>query len=638
MEEDKIKLKIDGQDVTARHGMTVLEAAGKADIYIPKLCNHPDLAPFGACRLCITKIEGMKGLPCACTTPVTNDMVVTTNDDQLSELRKEILSLLLEEHPHACLSCAQKEGCTREPCSTNVPVDERCCPKFGSCELQKVVEYVGFREDTPKYIPKEKRVVDDEPLFIRDYGLCIQCGRCVRACRELRKVGTLGFLGRSYEVEIGTAYDRSFADAGCRFCGACVEVCPTGALLDKDLPSGPKEKVLVPCRSGCPAGVDVPRYLHFITNKNYTDAHKILREALPLPGTIGTICEHPCEEDCRRGKVNEPIAIADLHVFASFHGDGSWKSKISDNGKKIAVVGSGLVGMSGAYFLRLKGYDVTVFEKENEPGGKLRTSDSSSELTKTCLSRELGDLKDIGIEIKTSSNIEDPKPLLENGYDAVLLALGSSPSSKISSSEYDKIFAAGEMTSSTDLGIPEKVAAGKSAASTIDRSLGGDGELNPIFLVPEEPIPCLGRIEGFAYLKRKDAKSSIGTAREMPIMAEEDVVYEAARCLHCNLRLLISEVSLPPEEWLSLTAENVERVPECEGVYILLDEEKNTLKIKGTVNLRSDIIAELDSKAKFFKFEEDRMYSQRESELLQQHLQKYGEMPGGGEDELDDLF
>jgi len=640
MDGNEIKLKIDEQDVIARPGMTVMDAAGVADIYIPKLCNHPDLTSFGACRLCITKIEDMKGLPCACTTPVSEGMVVVSDDDELSDLRKEILSLLLEDHPHACLICAQKEGCTRQPCSTNVPINERCCPKFGSCELQKVVEYVGLREDTPKYVPKEKCIVENEPLFIRDHSICILCGRCVRACRELRGVGTIGFLGRSYEVEIGTAYDRSFADTGCRFCGACVEVCPTGTLLDKDLPSGPKEKVLVPCRSSCPAGVDVPRFLHLIANKNYTDAQNVLREALPLPGTIGTLCEHPCEEDCRRGKVNEPIAITDLHVFSSFKGNGSWKSKFNNNknGKNIAVVGSGLVGLSGAYYLRLKGYYVTVFEKENEAGGKLRTSDSSSELTKTCLSREINDLKDVGIEIQISSNIEDPKSLLEKGYDAVMLAIGSSPPSNMAPSVNDKIFAAGDMASSSELSIPDAVAAGKNAASTIDKSLGGDGEVIPIFLEFEEPQHCIGRIEGFAYLKRRDIKSSVGEAKEIPNMTEEDPVYEAARCLHCNLRLLISEISLPPEEWLSLTAENVDKVPECEGVYVLLDEEKNTLKIKGTMNLRSDITAELDSKAKFFKFEEDRMYSQRESELLQQHLQKYGEMPGGGEDELDELF
>jgi ferredoxin len=617
----EIKLKIDGNDVVSQPGMTVMDAADSAGIYIPKLCNHPDLSPFGACRLCITKIEKMKGLPCACTTPVQDNMVVTTTDSELTELRKEIMSLILENHPHACLTCAQKEGCTREPCSTNVPVNERCCVKFGSCELQKVMEYVGLREDTSRYVPQEMRVVDDEPLFIRDYGLCILCGRCVRACRELRKVGTLGFLGRSYDVQIGTAYDRSFADTGCRFCGACVAVCPTGALLDKDLPSGPKDKVLVPCRSNCSAGVNVPRFLHLIANENLIDAQKVLYEALPMPGTIGAICQHPCEEDCRRGKINDPIAIAKLHVLAEAHDNNLWKPEIGEggSGKKIAVIGSGLSGLSGAYFLRLKGHDVTVFEKEEEPGGKVKSMGSSTELTKTYLAKDIENLKYFGINIQISSNIEDPKELLSNDYDAVLLATGSSTGSQ---SDTDNIFEAGDMTSSSEMSVPDLVLSGRMAAAEVDKALGGNGEVAPVFLESETPPSCIGRIENFAYLKRK----------------EDDTHYEASRCLHCNLRLHISDVTLPPEKWLALSSENVKLVPDCEGVYILLDEEGNTIKIKGTMNLRNEIANELDSKAKFFKFEEDQMYSQRENELLQQHLQKYGEMPGGGDDELDDLF
>jgi ferredoxin len=617
----EIKLKIDGNDVTAQSGMTVMEAADSAGIYIPKLCNHPDLSPFGACRLCITKIEKMKGMPCACTTPATHGMMVITKDDELSELRKEIMSLILEHHPHACLTCAQKEGCTREPCSTNVPVNERCCVKFGSCELQKVVDYVGLRDDTPRYIPQEKRVVDNEPLFIRDYGLCILCGRCVRACRELRKVGTLGFVGRSYDVQIGTAYDRSFADTGCRFCGACVAVCPTGALLDKDLPAGPKEKVLVPCRSACPAGVDIPRFLHLIASKNYTDAQKVLKETLPLPGTIGIICEHPCEDDCRRGKINDPIAIAKLHVLAVSQEGEKWSPEVMspDTGKKIAVVGSGMAGLSGAYFLGLKGHDVVVFEKENDIGGKIRTSGSSSELTLKYLGQEVEDLRSLAIEIQTSSNIEDPKELLSKGFHAVLLATGSSTSSQ---ADNEKIFVAGDMTSSSPLNVPDLVLAGREVARNIDISLGGNGEIIPRFSGPETTPTCIGRIEDFAELKRN----------------EDDAEYEAARCLHCNLRLLMSDVAFPPEEWLALTSENADNVPDCEGVYILRDEEGNTIKIKGTMNLKDDITNELDSKAKFFKFEEDQMYSQRENELLQQYMQKHGEMPGGGDDELDDLF
>lgn len=623
--QKEISLKIDGQDVAAAKGMTVMEAAREAGIYIPALCNHPDLQPFGACRLCIVKIENMKGLPTACTTPVNEGMTVITEDNELSELRKEVLSLILEDHPHACLNCAQREGCTREPCSTNVPVDERCCSKFGNCELQKVVEYVGMREDTPKYISVKKRIVDSEPLFKRDFSLCILCGRCVRACRDLRGVYTLGFMGRSHEVEVGTPYDRTFVDSGCRFCGACVEVCPTGTILDIDLPSGTREDVLVPCRSSCPAGVDVPRVLSLIAQKNYSDAIKLLKEKLPFPGTIGALCHHPCEEVCRRGKINDPIAIAGLHVFAAEQGGDSWKSSISNSptGKKVAVIGSGLTGLSGSYFLKLKGHEITVFEKDEVPGGKIRANAPPN------LIKEINDLKDLGIEIKTSTNIEDPESLLAQGFDAVLIAAGLEDKSLMKSKNNQGIFAAGDVTSESEMSIPDAVASARNAAGKMDEFLEGNGEIAPGFIEPKTPESCIRRIEGFGYLKRREMASA---------MTEEDAVYEAGRCLHCNLRLCISEVSLPPEKWLALTSENVTSVPEGEGVYVLMDESGKPLKIKGTQNLRSDLESELDSAAKFFEFEEDKMYSKRESELLQQHLQKYGEMPSGGEDDLDDLF
>jgi hypothetical protein len=231
----------------------------------------------------------------------------------------------------------------------------------------------------------------------------------------------------------------------------------------------------------------------------------------------------------------------------------------------------------------------------------------------------LEDLRSLAIEIQTSSNIEDPNQLLLDGFDSVLLATGSSTNSPDGN---EKIFAAGDMTSASPLRVPDLVLAGREAAGTIDRSLGGNGEMLPDFSGPETPPTCIGRIDDFAELKRN----------------EDDAEYEAARCLHCNLRLLMSDVTFPPEEWLALTSENVEKVPDCEGVYILRDEEGDTTKIKGTMTLKNDIMNELGSNAKFFKFEEDQMYSQRENELLQQYMQKHGKMPGGGDDELDDLF
>ncbi|MFQ5826081.1 MAG: 2Fe-2S iron-sulfur cluster-binding protein, partial [Dehalococcoidia bacterium] len=254
---DTITLAIDGLEVRARAGATVLETAQSAGIYIPRLCFHPDLPPsretkaldsiyrgrelikgtdpdkgFEGCGLCVVEIEGREDLPTACTTPVAQDMVVHTNTPQVLELRRNNLVPILATHPHACLTCAQREGCSREPCSLKVAVTDRCCPKFGRCELQKIAEYIGIKQDVPRYVFRDLPIAKDEPFFDRDYNLCIGCLRCVRVCQEVRGVGALGFVYRGDEVIVGTT-GPSLKESQCRFCGACAEVCPTGALMDR---------------------------------------------------------------------------------------------------------------------------------------------------------------------------------------------------------------------------------------------------------------------------------------------------------------------------------------------------------------------------------------------------------------------
>jgi hypothetical protein len=270
---------------------------------------------------------------------------------------------------------------------------------------------------------------------------------------------------------------------------------------------------------------------------------------------------------------------------------------------------------------------------EDEAGGRLRAANTQSE--KENLNKDVNDLRDIDIEIKTNSNVEDINSLLNQGFDVVMMATGTgtNPSSELKANE--KVFFAGDMVS--ELSIIDAIASGKTEAENIDKFLGGEGILNPVFLESEPTNHWLGRIEGFANLERKDMKNQ--GEQDLSMMKEEDAVYEAKRCLHCDLRVMLSEVVLPPKKWLSFDASTIETVPECEGVYILIDGEGKTLKIKGTATLKADLINELESsQAKYFEFEEDPMYSKRESELLQQHLQKYGEMPTGGEDDLDDLF
>ncbi len=432
---DKIYLTIDGMDVEAERGSTVLQAAQSAGIYIPTLCYHPDLLPYGGCRLCIVEIENMRGFPTSCTTPATEGMVVKTNTPQLQELRKSFLQLILTEHPHACLTCHRRERCgPYDICLRHVAVTERCvsCPKNGQCELQYLVDYIGIEEVLLPYRYKGLPVdFSREPLVQRDYNLCILCGRCVQVCADARGIGAVAFVNRGIDTVVGTAFDNPLQDSGCRFCGVCIEVCPVGALMDEGARYKPEhvhEEVAVPCKYACPAGINVPLYVYLIGEGKYQDALGVIREKVPFPGVLGRVCIHPCEEACRRSALNEPISIRFMKRFVADRDNGDWKKasrKLPSTGKKVAIVGSGPAGLTAGFYLAKAGHAVTVFEQFSKAGGMMRVGIPDYRLPPEVLDTEIDDIKNAGVEIKLNTRIESVDSLFEQGYEAVFLGPGS---------------------------------------------------------------------------------------------------------------------------------------------------------------------------------------------------------------------
>ena len=229
-------LSIDNRSAEFRKNATILQVAEDHNIYVPHLCSHPELTPYGGCRLCIVEVEGMRGYPTACTTIAEEGMVVRTQSKTLQEMRLEILQLILSEHPSACLICAEAKDCLDfQQTIRKVGITTGCrwCPKDEDCELQKVVKSLGIEEITFPVYFREIAVETIDPFFDRDYNLCIFCGRCVRICQEQRKSAIIALKKRGRLTTIGPAFDQSHLEANCEFCGACVSVCPTGAMAEK---------------------------------------------------------------------------------------------------------------------------------------------------------------------------------------------------------------------------------------------------------------------------------------------------------------------------------------------------------------------------------------------------------------------
>jgi len=224
----RVTLTIDGREVSVPAGTSVLRAASEAGIQIPKLCATELLDAFGSCRLCLVQIDGMRGYPASCTTPVSTGMKVTTQNAKLADIRRGVMELYISDHPLDCLTC----------------------PANGHCELQDMAGAVGLREvrygyeDGANHVYQTKDGVanplfaakdESNPYFTFDPSKCIVCSRCVRACDEQQGTLALTIQGRGFDSKVAASQNVDFMDSECVSCGACVQACPTATLSEKSL-------------------------------------------------------------------------------------------------------------------------------------------------------------------------------------------------------------------------------------------------------------------------------------------------------------------------------------------------------------------------------------------------------------------
>jgi formate dehydrogenase alpha subunit len=285
-------LTIDGRPVPFSPGASVLDAALGAGIEIPRLCHHPELSPWGGCRLCLVEVEGQRAPVPSCGLAARAGMVVITQSERLTALRREVLDFLLSDHPLHCL----------------------ICEKAGHCLLQRYAYEFGLLDSTHEKEVSRTLRQEDNAFFIRDHQYCISCTRCVRVCDEIVGATAIEVAQRGFGSYIATPFDAPLAETSCTFCGNCVQVCPTAALLPVGRMGKGREWELTRTRTTCPycgtgCGIEVAtRRGQIVYASGYAEA-PVNGEFLCTKGRFGLdFVTHP--HRLRRPWVRRDLAFA----------------------------------------------------------------------------------------------------------------------------------------------------------------------------------------------------------------------------------------------------------------------------------------------------------------------------------------
>lgn len=325
----QVTITIDGLQISADEGMTVLQAAQANNIYIPNLCNHPDLKPAGLCRVCVVKMDDWK-IAISCKLPVKEGMVISTEDPEVQQIRKNTVELLVANHPMTCLTCAADS----------------------KCELQKVAQFVGVTQtDLNRYRRSVSTIAMDtsNPFFNIEHAKCIMCGICVRTCDELQNINAIDYAQRGVASMISTLGNKPIAESRCESCGECVVRCPVAALSMKGTaePMRKVKSICSYCGVGCgiKLGVRGQKIVHVEGDKE----NPVNKGSLCVKGRFGyKFINHPERLSTPLIKKNGELVEASWDEALDLIADKFSKSK----GDKFAALASARITNEDNYLIQ----------------------------------------------------------------------------------------------------------------------------------------------------------------------------------------------------------------------------------------------------------------------------------------------